>query len=198
MPEVFEILDDLVRSGKVRYYGVSVEQVDEALAALEFPNVQSVQIIFNLLRYKPSEQFFAAAQAKKVGILARVPLASGLLSGKITAETNFEAGDHRNFNRHGQAFDQGETFAGVDYATGLQAVEELRALVPIDATMAQFALRWILMFDAVTTAIPGAKTPQQMQANAAAAELAPLDAATMAQAQAIYDRLIRPLVQQRW
>ncbi len=198
MPAVFEVLDNLVRSGKVRYYGVSVERVDEALAAIEFPNVQSVQIIFNLFRHKPIEQFFAAAQAKRVGILARVPLASGLLSGKITAATSFEANDHRNYNRHGESFDQGETFAGVDYATGLQAVEELRALVPIDASMAQFALRWILMFDAVTTAIPGAKTPEQMRANADSAALAPLDAETMSQAQAIYERLIRPLVQDRW
>ncbi|HXL37509.1 MAG TPA: aldo/keto reductase, partial [Ktedonobacteraceae bacterium] len=146
MPEVFGILDDLVRQGKVRFYGVSVERVDEALKAITYPNVQSVQIIFNMFRLKPAEQFFAAARGRQVGIMARVPLASGMLTGKFSHNTHFDPNDHRNFNRHGEAFDQGETFSGVDYEIGLQAVEELRALVPEGATMAQFALRWILMF----------------------------------------------------
>src|SRR5438876_3296463 len=150
MPEVFGILDDLVQQGKIRYYGVSVERVDEALKAVSYPNVQSVQIIFNMFRFKPAEQFFAAACERHVGILARVPLASGLLTGKYSAPTQFAPNDHRNFNRHGEAFDRGETFSGVDYETGLRAVEELRPLVPPGASMAQFALRWILMFPEVT------------------------------------------------
>src|SRR3989441_8238757 len=165
MPEVFGILDDLMQQGKIRFYGVSVERVDEALKAITYPNVQSVQIIFNMFRHKPAEQFFAAAREHRVGILARVPLASGMLTGKFRPQTQFAPNDHRNYNRHGEAFDQGETFAGVDYETGLQAVEELRSLVPQGATMAQFALRWILMFPEVTTAIPGAKNPQQAEDN---------------------------------
>ncbi len=197
-PEVFGVLDDLVRQGKVRFYGVSVERVDEALQAITYPNVQSVQIIFNLFRFKPAQEFFAAARIHEVGILARVPLASGLLSGKFRADTTFSQNDHRQYNRHGEAFDQGETFSGVDYQTGLQAVEELRPLVRENETLAQFALRWILMFPEVTTAIPGAKNPAQATANAQAAALPPLDAATMQRAQAVYDQLIRPQVQQRW
>src|SRR5947209_4369343 len=171
MPEVFAALDDLVQQGKVRYYGVSVERVDEALKAITYPHVQGVQIIFNTFRLKPAEQFFASARERQVGILARVPLASGLLTGKLRPETQFDPNDHRNFNRHGESFDQGETFAGVDYETGLRAVEELRPLVPQGATMAQFALRWILMFPEVTAAIPGAKTPEQAEGNAKAALL---------------------------
>jgi aryl-alcohol dehydrogenase-like predicted oxidoreductase len=198
MPEVFAILDDLVRNGKVRSYGVSVERVDEAQAALAFPNVQSVQIIFNMFRLKPAESFFAAALAHQVGILARVPLASGLLSGKLRPDSTFAANDHRNYNRHGEAFDQGETFSGVDYATGLQAVELLRPLAPDHATLAQLALRWITMFPAVTAAIPGAKTPEQAEDNIRALDLPPLSQATMDQVQHIYDTLIRPQVQDRW
>ena len=158
-PEVFGILDDLVRAGKLRYYGVSVETVDEALAALRYPAVQSVQIIFNMFRLKPAERVFPAARARQVGILARVPLASGLLTGKLRRDTVFEPDDHRAFNRDGQEFDKGETLSGVPYELGLQAVDRLRSLVPGPASMAQFALRWILMFDAVTCAIPGAKSP---------------------------------------
>ena len=198
MPEVFDVLDDLVRQGKVRFYGVSVERVDEALKAITYPNVQSVQIIFNMFRLKPSEQFFAAARERQVGILARVPLASGLLSGKFRADTQFAANDHRNFNRHGEAFDQGETFSGVDYETGLQAVEQLRPLVPEGANMAQFALRWILMFPEVTAAIPGAKNPQQAEDNVRAAELPPISDETMRRVEEIYDRYIRAQVQDRW
>jgi aryl-alcohol dehydrogenase-like predicted oxidoreductase len=198
MPEVFGILDDLVQQGKVRYYGVSVERVDEALRAISYPHVQSVQIIFNMFRLKPAEAFFASARQQQVGILARVPLASGLLSGKFTAATQFAQNDHRNYNRHGEAFDQGETFSGVEYETGLQAVEELRQLVPEGATLAQLALRWILMFPEVTTAIPGAKTPAQAENNVQATLLPALDNATMSRVQEIYDRLIRQQVHHRW
>jgi aryl-alcohol dehydrogenase-like predicted oxidoreductase len=197
-PAVFAALDDLVKQGKIRFYGVSVEKIDEALQAIEFPNVQTVQIIFNIFRQRPIDDFFPAAQQRRVGILARVPLASGLLTGKMTRATTFEADDHRAFNRHGESFDQGETFAGVDFETGLQAVEELRPLVPSGATMAQFALRWILMFDAVTCAIPGGKTPAQVADNVRAADLPALSDATMERIRAIYDRHIRAQVHPRW
>ncbi len=197
-PELFDALDELVRAGKLRYYGVSVEKVEEAIKATEYPNVQSVQIIFNMLRLRPSELFFPLALQRQVGILARVPLASGLLTGKLARTTTFAQDDHRNFNRHCESFDVGETFSGVDYDTGLQAVEALRALMPQGMTLAQFALRWILMFDAVSCAIPGAKTPEQAIANAQAADLPPLTDTQMQGVRDIYDRLIRPLVHQRW
>jgi aryl-alcohol dehydrogenase-like predicted oxidoreductase len=197
-PEVFAALDDLVKAGKIRYYGVSVEKVEEALKAIEYPNVQTVQIIFNMFRHRPSELFFREAKSRKIGILARVPLASGLLTGKMTGQTTFAADDHRNFNRHGESFDVGETFSGVDYETGLAAVEELKALIPGGATMAQFALRWILMFDAVSCVIPGAKRPSQAEDNIHAADLPPLSKATMAKVRDVYDRMIRPQVHQRW
>jgi aryl-alcohol dehydrogenase-like predicted oxidoreductase len=198
MPEVFGALDDLVAAGKIRYYGVSVERVDEALRAITYPNVQSVQIIFNMFRLKPAEQFFAAARQRQVGVLARVPLASGLLTGKLSRESRFDRHDHRNYNRRGESFDQGETFSGVEYETGLQAVEELRSLVPDGATMSQLALRWITMFPEVTAAIPGAKTPEQAETNVRAADLPPLDVATMRRVEAIYDRYVRPQVHHRW
>ena len=198
MPEVFGVLDDLVQQGKIRFYGVSVERVDEALKAITYPNVQSIQIIFNMFRLKPSEQFFAAARERQVGILARVPLASGMLTGKFRPETRFAPNDHRNFNRHGEAFDQGETFSGVDYETGLQAVEELRKLVPQGATMAQFALRWILMFPEVTSAIAGAKNTQQVEDNVRAASLPALSSETMQRVREVYDRYIRSQVHHRW
>ena len=198
MPEVFAILDDLARQGKIRFYGVSVERVDEALKAITYPNVQSIQIIFNMFRFKPSEQFFAAAREHRVGILARVPLASGLLTGKFNSQTQFAANDHRMYNRHGEAFDQGETFSGVDYETGLQAVEALRPLVPPGATMAQLALRWILMFPEVTSTIPGAKSPEQAENNVKAAELPPLSDETMQRVREVYDTYIRSQVQDRW
>src|SRR5947208_1847035 len=198
MPEVFAILDDLVQQGKIRFYGVSVERVDEALKAITYPNLQSVQIIFNMFRLKPAEQFFAAAREHRVGILARVPLASGLLTGKFRPQTQFAPSDHRNYNRHGEAFDQGETFSGLDYETGLQAVEALRPLIPQGATMAQFALRWILMFPEVTTAIPGAKNPQQAEDNVHAAALPPLSDETMRRVREVYDTYIRPQVHHRW
>ena len=197
-PEVFGILDDLVTAGKVRYYGVSVETVDEALTAMQHPGVQSVQIIFNMFRLKPAERVLAEAAKRQVGILARVPLASGLLTGKLRPDTAFAADDHRSFNREGQAFDKGETLSGVPYEAGLAAVEELRPLVPPGASLTQVALRWILMFDGVTSAIPGARTAAQARENAAAAALPPLDAGTMAAVRRVYDEHIRGLVHAGW
>ncbi len=197
-PEVFGILDDLVKAGKIRYYGVSVEKIEEASKAVEYPNVQTVQIIFNCFRQRPAEGFFALAKRKQVGILARVPLASGLLTGKLRRESTFAPDDHRNFNRHGEAFDVGETFAGVDYETGLQAVEEIRKLLPPDMSMSQFALRWILMFDAVTCAIPGGKNPAQVSDNCQASELPEVSDEAMAAIRRIYDGKFRPAVHSRW
>ncbi|HEU0039454.1 MAG TPA: aldo/keto reductase, partial [Verrucomicrobiae bacterium] len=197
-PEVFGILDGLVKEGKLRHYGVSVEKVEEALKAIEFPNVQSVQIIFNLFRQRPAERFFAEAQKRKVGILARVPLASGLLSGKMSNASRFAKDDHRNFNRHGEAFDRGETFSGVDFATGLSAVEQVKKLVPSGATLAQFALRWILGFPAVTCAIPGAKRPAQVTDNIAASGLPSLSKVSLKRIGKIYDGQIKPLVHHYW
>jgi aryl-alcohol dehydrogenase-like predicted oxidoreductase len=196
--EVFRILDDLVKAGKIRYYGVSVEKIEEALKAIEYPNVQSVQIIFNCFRQRPAELFFPRAKEKKVGILARVPLASGMLTGKLKSDSKFAADDHRNFNRHGEMFDVGETFSGVDYDTGLKAVEEMRALVPNRVSVSQFALRWILMFDAVTCAIPGGKRPDQVADNCHASDLPPLTPEQVAGTQRIYNRYIRELVHNRW
>jgi aryl-alcohol dehydrogenase-like predicted oxidoreductase len=197
-PEVFGILDDLMKAGKLRHYGVSVEKVEEALKAIEFPGVQTIQLIFNIFRQRPSELFFPEAQRRRVGILARVPLASGMLSGKLTRSSTFAKDDHRNFNRHGEAFDRGETFSGVDFETGLRTVEQLRPLVPQGATPAQLALRWILEFPAVTCAIPGAKRPAQVAENIAASDLPPLSADAMKKIRAIYDAQIRPLVHQYW
>lgn len=197
-PEVFGVLDDLVQAGKLRYYGVSVEKVEEALKAIEYPNVQSVQIIFNMFRHRPAELFFKQAQTRRVGILARVPLASGMLTGKLAPRQTFDADDHRHFNRLGESFDRGETFSGVDYDIGLQAVSELKSACPEGMTMPQFALRWILMFDAVTCAIPGAKRAAQVEENVQAADLPPLPEAAMAAVEATYERHIRRLVHQRW
>ncbi|HVU08433.1 MAG TPA: aldo/keto reductase [Verrucomicrobiae bacterium] len=198
LPEVFGILDDLVKAGKLRHYGVSVEKVEEALKAIEFPNVQSVQIIFNIFRQRPADLFFEQARKRKVGILARVPLASGLLSGKITRESKFAKDDHRNFNRHGEAFDRGETFSGVDFETGLRAVQELKSLAPKNVSLAQLALRWILEFPAVTCAIPGAKRPAQVAENIAASDLKPLPKTTLKKIRALYDAEIKPLVHPYW
>ena len=197
-PEVFAVLDQLVAAGKIQHYGVSVEKIEEALKAIEFPNVKTVQIIFNLFRLRPAELFFPEATRRKVGIIARVPLASGLLTGKLTRKSKFAADDHRHFNRQGEAFDRGETFSGVDYETGLRVVEELRGELPAGVTLPQMALRWILMFKAVSCVIPGARRPDQMEDNARAANLKPLSAAKMSALQRIYDRRIRPLVHQRW
>ena len=197
-PETFGVLDDLVKAGKLRNYGVSVEKVEEALKAIEYPDVKTVQIIFNIFRQRPAELFFGEALRRKVGILARVPLASGLLTGKLSAKSSFESDDHRAFNRHGEAFDRGETFSGVDYETGLKAVEELRNLLPAGWSMPQLALRWILMFEAVTCTIPGAKNPAQAEDNVKSSDLPALDPATMQKIRALYNVRIRPLVQHYW
>lgn len=197
-PDVFGFLDDLVRAGKIRYYGVSVERVEEALKAIEFPGVQTVQIIFNCFRQRPSRLFFLEAERKKIGILSRVPLASGLLTGKLRRETTFAPEDHRNFNRQGQAFDVGETFSGVDYDIALEAVEQLRALVPPGFSMAQFALKWILSFPAVSCAIPGGKTPEQVRDNCAASDLPTLSPDVRERVAAIYEERVGPLVDARW
>ena len=197
-PELFGMLDDFVQQGKIRFYGVSVENVEQGLKAIEYPGVQTVQIIFNMFRQRPAELFFGEAKRRKVGILARVPLASGLLTGKLTAQSKFAADDHRAFNRHGEEFDRGETFSGVDYETGLQAVEELRSLMPAGMTMAQFALRWILMFDAVSCAIPGARRVAQAEDNVRASDFPLLSAETMRAIGEIYERRIQPLVHQYW
>ena len=198
LPETFGVLDDLVAAGKVRHYGVSVEKVEEALKAIEYPGVATVQIIFNLFRQRPADLFFEQARKRDVGVLARVPLASGMLTGKMTPRTTFAPDDHRAFNRHGEAFDRGETFSGVDYDAGLEAVEALKAVVPEGETLVQFALRWILMFDAVSCAIPGAKRPSQAEENASAADLPPLTDTQMLAAREIYDRHVRALVHHRW
>ncbi len=197
-PEVFEILDEFVEDGKIRYYGASVEKVEEALKAIEFPNVQTVQIIFNMFRHRPSELFFEQAKKKKVGILARVPLASGLLTGKMKPDTKFTTGDHRQFNRHGEEFDRGETFSGVDYEPGLKVVEQLKAICPKDMTMVQFALKWILMFNAVTCAIPGARRPSQAEENFSASDLPVIPKETMDKVKEIYDSNIRKHVHHYW
>ncbi len=198
MPEVFGVLDEMIKAGKIRYYGVSVEKVEEALKAIEYPNVQSVQLIFNMFRHRPAELFFEQAKKRKVGILARVPLASGMLTGKLKPDSTFESDDHRNFNRHGEAFDRGETFSGVDYDIGLKVIEQLRDICPAGMSMVQFALRWILMFDAVTCTIPGARRPSQAEENFSAADMPPLSKKTMAEVRDIYDRHIRELVHHYW
>lgn len=198
MPEVFGILDDLKQAGKLQHYGVSVEKVEEALKAIEYPNVQTIQVIFNIFRQRPKDLFFAEAQCRKVGILARVPLSSGMLTGKFTKDSNFEEDDHRAFNREGESFDRGETFSGVDYYTGLQAVEELRPLVPAGMSMTQMALRWILMFPAVTCAIPGGKRVDQVNENVDAADFPPLSDESMSAIETIYNNKIKPQVHQYW
>lgn len=197
-PALFDGMEALKQKGKIAAWGVSVEKVEEALKAIEYPGCTSVQIIYNIFRQRPETLFFREAKARNVAVIARVPLASGMLTGKLSAQSTFAADDHRAFNRNGEAFDMGETFSGVPYDVALQAVEELRPLVPQGATMAQFALRWILMEEAVTVVIPGARTPAQSTANSAADALAPLPAATMAAARDIYTRLIAPHVHQRW
>lgn len=196
--DTFEALDRLVEDGKVRHYGVSVEKVEEARMALEHPGVATVQIIFNLFRQKPAEEFFPLAEARNVGVLARVPLASGLLSGKMGPDREFPDNDHRNFNREGAAFDKGETFSGVPFERGLEAAEELKTLVPEGYTLAHFALRWILMHPAVSCAIPGAKRPDQASDNIAATVMPALSDEAMSRAREIYDAAIRPEVHHQW
>jgi aryl-alcohol dehydrogenase-like predicted oxidoreductase len=198
MPEVFESLDLMVKAGKLKNYGVSVEKVEEGLKAIEYPGVKTVQIVFNMFRQRPAELFFAQAKSRWIGVIARVPLASGLLSGRMSRATRFRSDDHRAYNRKGQAFDRGETFAGVDFARGLQAVEELREILPRGMTMSQFALRWVLMHDAVSCAIPGAKTAEQVEENCHATDVPRLSRGLLRQVRGIYDRLIREDAHQRW
>ncbi|HEX4510438.1 MAG TPA: aldo/keto reductase [Burkholderiaceae bacterium] len=198
MPEVFGVLDDLVQAGKIRYYGVSVEKVEEALKAIEYPGVQTVQVIYNLFRQRPADLLFRETLARRVGILARVPLSSGMLTGRMDAASRFAADDHRQFNRAGAAFDRGETFSGLDYEVGLRAVEALRPLVPAGESMAQFALRWILMNEAVTCAIPGGRRPRQVEDNMPAADLPALAPETMTAARVVYDEFARTQVHHRW
>jgi aryl-alcohol dehydrogenase-like predicted oxidoreductase len=198
MPEVFAALDDLVTKGKLRFYGVSVERVEEALKAIEYPNVQTVQIIYNVFRQRPADRFLAEAEQRGVGVLARLPLSSGLLAGKMHRGQQFEADDHRHFNRQGAAFDRGETFSGVDFEVGLDVVEELRPLVPAGVTMAQWALRWVLMHPGVTCAIPGGRRPSQVEDNCAAAALPPLSDSAMVEVRSVYERRVRPLVHHYW
>jgi aryl-alcohol dehydrogenase-like predicted oxidoreductase len=197
-PEIFAALDDLVADGLIAHYGASVEKVEEGLIAIENTGVASIQIIFNILRQRPAERFLAAAAGADVGVIVRVPLASGLLTGKLSAESTFAADDHRSYNRDGSSFDVGETFAGVPFALGLQAVERLRPLVPDGMTMAQLALRWVLMHDGVSTTIPGAKTPEMARANAAAADLPALSAETMEAIREVYRETVKPHVHTRW
>jgi len=197
-PELFDALDGMVKEGLIKNYGVSVEKVEEALKAIEFPGVKTVQIIFNMFRQRPAELFFREAKARKIGVIVRVPLASGLLTGKMTRETSFEKDDHRNYNREGQAFDRGETFAGVDYEKGLQAVEELKRIKPKDFTMAQFALKWILMHDAVSCTIPGAKRPSQVEDNCRASDLPDLSKQVLDGVREIYEKYVKADVHHRW
>lgn len=197
-PAVFGALDDLVKAGKIRNYGVSVEKVEEALKAIEYPGVVSVQIIYNMFRQRPAELFFREAKRRNVGVIVRVPLASGLLTGKMNAQTAFAADDHRAFNRNGEAFDKGETFAGVPYEVALAAVEEIRALLPDNVGMAQYALRWILMEEAVSTVIPGAKNAAQAQGNSSASDLPAISADNMAAIREIYQNRVAPHVHHYW
>ncbi len=197
-PEIFETFDRLKTQGKIKNLGVSVETVDEAMAAIQHENVTTIQIIFNLFRLKPADQFFATAKEKDCGIIVRVPLASGMLSGKMNKETSFGKEDHRNFNRNGEAFDKGETFSGVDFHKGLEAVEKLKALFPDDVALAAWALKWVLMFPEVSTVIPGASKTEQVQTNMKAGELPNLTAAQMVGVKNIYDEYIKADVHQLW
>jgi aryl-alcohol dehydrogenase-like predicted oxidoreductase len=197
-PDVFEAMESLIKAGKIRNYGVSVEKVEEGLKAIEYPGVASVQIIYNIFRQRPADLFFREAKRKGVAVIVRVPLASGLLTGKMNAQTTFAADDHRAFNRNGEAFDKGETFSGVPYEVALEVVEDIRRVVPGDVTMAQFALRWILMNEAVSTVIPGAKNADQANGNASASGIEEISPSTMEQLKAIYENRIAPHVHQLW
>ncbi|NCN87482.1 MAG: aldo/keto reductase [Candidatus Pacebacteria bacterium] len=197
-PELFDYLDKLVQKGKIRNYGVSVEKVEEAIKAMQYPNVATVQIIFNIFRQRPNELFFDLAKKNNVGTIIRVPLASGLLTGKYNKNSKFSKDDHRNYNRNGEAFDKGETFAGVDYITGLKAVEQLRKIKPKELSMPQFALRWILDHTQVSCTIPGAKSPKHVKDNTNASELNKLSKDTHKQIKSVYEKLIKPEVHQRW
>ena len=197
-PEIFELFDRLKDEGKILNLGISVEKVEEALKGIEFDNVTTVQIIFNAFRQRPSELFFEQAQKKDIGVIVRVPLASGLLTGKFSKQSKFNAGDHRNFNRNGEMFDKGETFSGIDYEKGLAAVEELKELFPNEANLAPIALKWILGFDAVSTIIPGASRSEQVRANVAALDFLELNALQISQMNSIYEKHIKHLVHHLW
>jgi aryl-alcohol dehydrogenase-like predicted oxidoreductase len=197
-PEIFELFNDLKKEGKILHLGVSVEKVEEALKAIEYDNVTTVQIIFNMFRQRPSQLFFSEAQKRNVGVIVRVPLASGLLTGNFSAHSVFGKGDHRNFNRTGEAFDKGETFSGVDYETGLKAVQALKEVLPIQTDLAKAALQWILQFDAVSTVIPGASTAQQVANNLAAFKAPSLSIADMEKVKAVYEQYIKPTVHHLW
>jgi aryl-alcohol dehydrogenase-like predicted oxidoreductase len=197
-PELFDALDGMVKEGLIKNYGVSVEKVEEALKAIQYPGVKTVQIIFNMFRQRPAELFFREAKSRKIGIIVRVPLASGLLTGKMTRDTKFEKSDHRNYNREGASFDRGETFAGVDYEKGLQAVDALESIKPDGFTMAQFALKWILMHDAISCTIPGAKRPSQVEDNCRASDLPDLSEEVMVGIRDIYEKYVKADVHQRW
>jgi aryl-alcohol dehydrogenase-like predicted oxidoreductase len=197
-PELFGVLDDFVSDGRIRYYGVSVEKVEEAFIAAEYPNVQSIQIIFNMFRQRPSDRLFEVAAERKIGILARVPLSSGMLTGKMGRNSKFDRDDHRSFNRNGSAFDKGETFSGIDFEVGLGAVEKLKQICPPGMTLSQFALRWILMFDPVTATIPGARNPVQIRENVVAADLPSLPPHIMKEIKEIYESHIQKHVHFRW
>ncbi len=199
-PEIFELFEKLKDEGKIRHLGVSVEKVEEALKAIEYPNVAAVQIIFNIFRQRPAELFFDQARQKDVGVIVRVPLASGLLSGKFTKHSEFEPGDHRNFNRTGEAFDKGETFAGIEYERGLELVEELKEICAecTEASLAQTALRWILMHAQVSTIIPGASKAEQLLSNVQVSELPPIPMDVYNRIEQLYMHKVKPLVHHRW
>ncbi|MBK6936882.1 MAG: aldo/keto reductase [Chitinophagaceae bacterium] len=197
-PEIFALFDDLKKEGKIQFLGVSVEKVEEALKAIEYDNVATVQIIFNMFRQRPSDLFFKEAKGKNIGIIVRVPLASGLLSGRYSSATTFEAGDHRHFNRQGAAFDKGETFSGVDYETGLLAVNALKEVFPANSDLAVAALQWILRFEEVGTVIPGASRPEQVVANMSVLNAPSFEEPIMESVRAVYEKYIKPQVHQLW
>ncbi|HEX9804132.1 MAG TPA: aldo/keto reductase [Candidatus Dojkabacteria bacterium] len=198
IPELFEGLENLKKKGKIAHFGVSVEKVEEAIKAIEYPGVATVQIIFNIFRQRPKELFFKLAKRKNVGIIARVPYASGLLTGRMSIDSKFEKEDHRNFNRHGEAFDVGETFAGVDFDEGIKAITKLKKIKPKNISMAQMALKWILMHPEVSCAIPGARNIEQIESNTSASKIAKLNAQTLKKIELIYNSQIKKLVHQRW
>ena len=198
MPEVFEALEGLVEKGKLQFYGASVARVEEALIAMEYPNLQSIQIIFNIFRQRPEESMLDLARRKGVGVLARVPLSSGMLTGKMSASSTFQESDHRQFNREGAAFDKGETFSGVPFDVSLEVVEEIRKLVPGSMSMTQFALKWILMHDGVTCAIPGAKTVEQASENFSVSDFPEIGYDVMIRLKNLYNDQIAPYVHHRW
>ncbi len=197
-PEVFEVLEEMKVAGKIRHYGVSVEKVEEALKAIEYPGLSTVQIIFNMMRLKPAEQFFPAALEKNIGVIVRVPLASGLLTGKFTPETQFEAGDHRKFNRFGDHFDKGETFSGVNYELGVKLAQDHYQRFFGEKYLVQHALRWVLMFDAVSCVIPGASSPEHVKGNVLASETPVITPMAMREVKQVYDEHLRPVIHHQW